>query len=59
LKPSSASSVPFNLVLKDATPPYSYIMDAVNLMKNKNVSPHALYLIYSSLFRADPTEGIK
>jgi hypothetical protein len=59
LRPSSAASVPFNLVLKDATPSFSYIMDAVNLMKNKNVSPHALYLIYNSLFRADPTEGIK
>lgn len=30
--------------------PINYILDITTLLKNKNVSPHALYLIYSSLF---------
>jgi hypothetical protein len=30
--------------------PTNYLLDATTLMKNKNISPHSLYLIYLSLF---------
>jgi hypothetical protein len=59
LCPSESSPVDFSAALRSAMPPQDYIMDAVNLFKNKNVSPDSVYMIFNSLFRPDPCEGIK